>query len=65
MSLLEALRLADEVTPAPVAAHQALQVLRAALADALAMTAAKLQHAAVSYVPEIGSELANVLNRHA
>lgn len=48
-SLAEALRLADDVTPAPAQAHAALQVLRQALADALAMSVDELQRQSVGY----------------
>lgn len=48
-SLSDALALADHASPTPAQAHAALQVLRQALADALAMSVDELQQQAVGY----------------
>ncbi|MFC3715181.1 hypothetical protein ACFONC_03325 [Luteimonas soli] len=48
-SLAEALSVADHASPAPAQAHAALQVLRQALADALAMSVEELQRQSVGY----------------
>lgn len=50
-SLADALALADHASPSPAQAAAALQVLRQALADALAMSVAELQQQAVGYTP--------------
>jgi hypothetical protein len=51
-SLADALALADHVSPSPAQAHAALQVLRQALADALAMSVDELQRQSAGYVAD-------------
>lgn len=52
MPLADALALADHVSPAPAEASRGLQVLRQALADALAMPVDELQRQSVGYAPD-------------
>lgn len=52
MPLSTALALADHVSPSPAEARAGLQVLRQALADALAMTVGELQQQSVGYIPD-------------
>lgn len=52
MSLSDALALADHVSPAPADASAGLQVLRQALADALAMSVDELRQQSVGYTPD-------------
>lgn len=59
-TLHAALLLADHVSPAPSLASDALRVLRAALADALAMPIAELLYTSEKYEAPEGTELQRV-----
>jgi hypothetical protein len=52
MPLAAALALADHASPSPAEARAGLQVLRQALADALAMSVDELQQQSVGYTPD-------------
>ena len=63
--LLDAILLADKVSPTPTEAHRALRLLRAAYADACAMTIDELASQAAAYKPDAGSALAHEFDRQA